>query len=231
MKLHLLVTYLLLSAPSYLLAQNNEFIAVKPGTRVIDYFPFEKRYKYPKFLPGKVFLKNGITKEARLNYNILLGEMQFIYLKDTLNIGNKSDINLITIASDTFYYDNGYLELINNNPSIRIYQKHFIRLHDILKKDAYGVAKSSSHTKSFRDLPFDGNFYKMLVDEELIFQNKVEFYVSAASTKGFLPLKEKTLIKLFPEKSNNIKNYLKSDKPDLNSYDDVIRLAGYISSL
>jgi len=229
MKQQLFIIYLLLSAPVCLLAQSNEFITVKAGTRVVDYFPPDKSYKYSKFLPGKVYLNNGITKEANLNYNILLGEIQFTYLKDTLNIGNKNEINLITIASDTFYYDNGYLELIYHNPSIRLTQKHYIRLHDIVKKDAYGVAKSSSSTKTFRHLQFDGTFYKMVVDEDLILQNKLEFYVNTSS-KGFLPLKEKTLVKLFPEKSNGIENYLKSHKINLDLKDDVLRLADFISS-
>jgi hypothetical protein len=230
MKQSLVLIYTLLTALSYLSAQNNEYITVKAGTRALDYFPFEKRYKYPEFLPGKVLLNSGVSKDAKLNYNILQGEIQFIHSKDTLNIGNKKDIRLIIIASDTFYYDDGYLELIYNSLPIKVTQKHYIKLQDIRKKDAYGLAKSGSSTKSFRDLPFDGNFYDLVVNEDVILQNRMEYYVST-SESGFLPFRKKALGKLFPQKSNTIKNYIKSNNVDFDSRDDIIRLAGFISNL
>ena len=40
-------------------AQKNELVTVKAGTRVQDYFSFQDLYRYPEFIAGSVFFKNG----------------------------------------------------------------------------------------------------------------------------------------------------------------------------
>jgi hypothetical protein len=74
---------------SSLQAQYYKRITLEAGTKVADKFPPFVRYLYPEFVDGKVIMKNGAVNNARLNYNLLLGEIEFIQDSDTLVIARK----------------------------------------------------------------------------------------------------------------------------------------------
>jgi hypothetical protein len=210
-------------------AQKYEPVAVRAGTKVIDYFPPGERYRYPEFVSGRVQFKNGIYSETWLNYNFLMGEMEFIKSKDTLTIINKKDIRYVAVAQDTFFYDKGYLELISGGP-VRVALKQYIKLKEVLKKDSYGTSSSGSATNSYGSLPVDGSFYKLAANEDMVFQKTLEYYL-ATSSSGFVQFSKKNVIQLFPQKEDVIKAYLKSNKVNFEKRDDLIRLADYLSTL
>jgi len=210
-------------------AQDTELIIVKAGTKILDHFPIQERYRYPEFISGRVQFRNGIYSETKLNYNFLLGEMEFIRSQDTLSIINKKDIRFIVVAQDTFFYDKGYLELLSGGP-VKVVLKQYIKLKEVQNKDTYGIASSGSATNSYGSLPADGNFYKLAANKDMIFQKTMEYYL-ATTTSGFVPFRKKNVMQLFPQKADTIKDYLKSNKVDFDSRDDLLRLADYLRSL
>src|SRR3954470_19344932 len=101
---------------SYFTNAQNEQWTVKPGENVDTTLPAEVKFQYPKFTQGSVFFRDGNVSSALLDYNKLSGEMQFIAPKgDTLALSNEATVKFIVIASDTFFYDKGYLQLITSN--------------------------------------------------------------------------------------------------------------------
>lgn len=153
----------------YLSGQINQLITVKAGSRVADYFPIEERYRYPDFIPGKLIYKNGNLSSARFNYNLLLGEIEFIQIRDTLMIINKKDISAILIAQDTFYYDNGYIELLSGG-KIKVGLQQNIKLKDIVRKGAMGTANRSVAIDAYNSMPHDNNLYHIVPNEDWVFQ-------------------------------------------------------------
>lgn len=212
-----------------LLAQKYESVTVKAGFRVIDYFPFSERYRYPEFVQGRVQFKNGVYSDTKINYNMLMSEMEYIKSRDTLSIINKKDIRFIVVAQDTFIYDKGFLELIHSG-TVEVGLKQYIKLKEVLKKDSYGTSSSGSATNSYGTLPADGTFYKLAANEDLVFQKTLEFYLASPSD-GFIPFTKKNVLQLFPQKTDVIKAYIKSNKVDFDSRDDLLRLAEYLQSL
>jgi hypothetical protein len=212
-----------------LLAQKNEIITVKAGNKILDYFPVSVRYLYPEFISGQVSFKNGTVNLTRLNYNFLLDEMEFIQSRDTLSIVKKKDIRFIAVAQDTFFYDNGYLRQICGGP-VKVGLRQRFKLTQVLKKDSYGSSSSGSATTSINMLPSDGNFYKLTVNEDMVFQKIKEYYL-AASSGGFVQYRKKTVLQLFPQKEDAIKGYIKSNKINFDSAADLIKLTEYLRSL
>ena len=210
-------------------AQKYEPVIVKAGTIILDYFPFKERYRYPAFTQGQVFLKNGNVSSTKLNYNLLMDNIEFIQSRDTLVFAKKKDIRYIVISVDTFYYDNGYLEQIFNGP-VKVGLRHRIKLKEVLKKDSYGTSSSGSSTNSYGLLPTDGNFYKLSVNEDMVFQEMEEYYLSVRSG-DYVQFKKKYVLQLFSEKKDAIKSYLKTNDIDFDKRDDIIRLAKYLSAL
>ena len=229
MKIILVFIYSILILNISLSAQKDELITVKAGTKVLDYFPFQERYRYPEFTKGQIFYKNNAVSATKLNYNLLSGEMDFIQRYDTLYLVKKKDILFITIAQDTFFYDNGYIEMISGG-QVKVGLKQYFKLKEVLKKDTYGTSSSGSATTSYGSLPTEGKFYKLVANEDLVFQKIQAYYLSAPSNE-FVQCRKKTVIKLFPEEKDAIKAYLKTNKTDFNSVDDLLKLADFLQSL
>ena len=229
MKKLFIVASLILLIGTSVSAQKYKPFTVYAGTKVQDYIPFPERYRYTEFIDGMIFFKNGSTITTKLNYNFLSGEMDYPQAKDTLSIANVSDIKLITISGDIFYYDKGYLELIYDN-KVKVAVKQYIKQIEVLKKDSYGSAGSNSATDSYSTLQTTGQSYKLVISQDRVFQKLSEFYI-ATPTSGFDLFTKKRALQLFPQQNKVIKDYLKSNKVDFDSREDLIRFAGYLSDL
>jgi hypothetical protein len=224
---HLCLALFLFNTCCY--AQKSEQINVKAGTVVQDYFPFHTRYRYPEFLEGKVHFMNGTSEVTMLNYNLLTGKMDFIRTPDTLYITNKKDIKFITAESDTFYYDKGYLEIISDG-AVKVAVKQYFKQLAVLKKDPYGVSSQGSASTSNSTLPANAQLYKLTANQDVVFEKVLEYYLVTPSS-GFVRFSKKNVMQLFPQKKDAVKAYLKSNKTDFNSREDILRLADFLGSL
>lgn len=229
MKKILCITWFFLLINPSLSSQQHKSITVKAGTRVIDCFPLNVRYRYPGFTDGKLQFRNGSTFHGRYNYNFLLGEMEFLQSGDTLSIADKKNISYITVAQDTFFYNNGYIELLSGGP-VRVGLMQNIQLKTVERKGAFGTINRSSSIDTYNSMQFNSNFYKLIPNEDWIFQETQEYYFSVHGS-SFEQYTRKNVLERYPQKKDAIKEYLKSNKIDFNSKDDLFRLAGFLSSL
>src|SRR5215218_7967263 len=113
MRTILLALVFSLACYTSLQAQTHKTYKVAPGEPVGDALLKAKAmYQYPQFSQAQVLYKNGNTGGGPMNYNRLLGEMQFINQQgDTLTMDNGKEVNFITLGTDTFYYYDGFLQL------------------------------------------------------------------------------------------------------------------------
>ncbi|MFZ4548502.1 MAG: hypothetical protein ACOYN4_13745, partial [Bacteroidales bacterium] len=170
-------------------AQKKEFLTVPAGSRVKDYIPFQERYRFPEFMDGKVFFRNGSFADTKLNYNFLLSNMEYVQAADTLAIANPTDILLITFASSTFCYDKGYLEIIQDG-SVKVAVRQSLSLKETQKRDSYGASSSNSATDSYKALQTAGNTYTLIVNQDRVFESTTEFFI-AGTSGGFVPFNKK----------------------------------------
>jgi hypothetical protein len=210
-------------------AQKQETIVVKAGTKLLDYFSVRERYLYPDFISGKILLRDGNSSTKKLNYNFLAGEMEFIEKSDTLSIANKRDIKLIFVAQDTFYYDKGYIRQIRSDyPKVGL--KRFIDLKGILNKDSYGISGSAGSTTSYSSLPADGSFHKLIANKDMIFKWTSQYYLYT-NESGFQFYNRKNILEFSPQSKDIIKGYLKTNKVNFDSKEDLLRLADFLGTL
>jgi hypothetical protein len=227
----ILLGFLFLLAVS-LNGQDRKIITVKAGTKVIDYFPVNERFRYPEFIQGKVMFKSGNFTVTKLNYNILVGEMQFIQGKDTLAIINAKDISFIQIMQDTFYFDNGYLEVLTGRDPAIMTVKQFVKLTDKLKEGAYGTKSSTTAVQSYSGIYDQGGRtnYHLVLQEDLVFSRNTDYYIGNPQS-GFSIYKKKNVLKLVPQHKSEIEQYLKQNKVDFQSREDLVRLTTFIGGI
>ncbi len=210
-------------------AQKKQLVTVPAGSAVEDCIPFQERYRFKEFTDGKVFFRNGSFAATKLNYNFLISDMEYIQATDTLSIANPVDIILIAFAADTFCYENGYLENLREG-KVRVAVRQGISLKDILKRDSYGSSSSNSSTDSFSSIETAGKTYKLVSNQDRVFEKTVQYFI--ANTSGsFVPFNKKKVLQLFPEKKEIIQEYLKNNKIDFKSQNDLLQFAVFLEGL
>jgi len=166
---------------------------------------------------------------GKLNYSLLSEEILFISpTGDTLALDDKTSIRYITIEKDTFYYDDGFLELLENYNPVKLVVKQKIKFADKKKIGAFGTASSTIKTES--DDTFLGDKrYNFQIAEDLVFKKETEFYINDSSN-NFLVVTKKNLIKVFPNKKDNIESFLKENNINLHLEKDLKKLMQFLVS-
>ena len=209
-------------------AQDGKLVIVKAGTRVTDYYSRSERYLYPAFVEGQIALRNGRINKAEINYDILFGEVVFLQGSDTLSISRKKDVRYI-VAGDTFLFDNGYVRILSGG-EVRVGVKNYVKLNNILKRGAYGTTARSGTVETYETMSAQGNSFDLVPDQDLELKTMVEYWLSA-DYGGFTLFTKRNVMQLFPDNEDEIKAYIKTNKTDFNSMDDLLLLSGYLRTL
>lgn len=227
MKKSILIICSVFFLTSTLFAQKKEQVIVKAGTRVIDYYPVSDRYLYPDFTAGEAFFTNNRSYPALYNFNLLNGEMEFIKSNDTLNITDKTDLLSIVVAQDTFYYGNGYQQIIQNG-QFKVYVKRGIAIKDIRKKGAMGTTNRSAASESYDYLLANGLSIDLVADIDMALEKEDAYYFSTDG-KDFTRYTRTNVVKVVPGKKDVLTNYIYATKTDFKSKDDILKLANIVN--
>jgi hypothetical protein len=228
MKYLILFFFTILISASNLNAQNFKVVRIKAGTRAVDYFPLKDRYRYKDFIPGKVVFKSGKTNDLKLNYNFLFGEIEFIQSTDTLYISKKKDIRYV-VAQDTFFFDGGYIEYISRGP-VKVGLRQYVKLKEVLEEGAFGTTNRASSVDTYSSMSSNGISYDLVPLQDIEVQMTVEFYLRNPNG-GFIMFNKKNVLQLYPEHTDKIKAFIKSNKVDFESRNDLLDFADFLGGL
>jgi hypothetical protein len=205
-------------------------IVIKAGTSVTESVSMKDLYQYPQFVPGKVFFRFD-SAVAKLNYNRLLDEMQFIDHKgDTLSIANAAMIRLIVINDDVFYYDKGYVKLIKDTNGIKLAVKQSLKLSGQNKMGAYDMASPASAIDSYKTWIDPRGIYHLVPREDIILAKKTEYYFGDKYNQ-FVWATRKNLLQQYSKQSRTLNAYLKDHNVKLNRIEDLEKLLQFLASL
>lgn len=205
-----------------------EKIIVKPGKSIQDYFSKEETFLYPDFQEGNVIFKNRESARVKLNYNILLGQMLYIRAKDTLSIANPGELLVIELKCDTFYYANGYHQLLKMSFGRFLTKKQYVKYDDIRKGDAFGTTSSLSATTTMSSYTGRGNqTVNLIVNQEFVVSKRCEYYI-ADSKNRYRILNKTTINSMYPRHKKQIHEYIAEENISLNQENDVLKLFDYL---
>lgn len=221
----LIISIALLCTCSY--AQTDHW-TVKAGESVEGTLGDSLIYRYPQFMPGLVYFRDGKVSRATLNLNFVNGEMQFIApANDTLAIANEVTIKYITIQTDTFYFDKVYIELVHGNTSAKLGKLEIIKQSDLKKEGAYGQMSSTSSITSTGSFYSNNQSYKLTEKSEITLHKETIFLIGD-SFNHFQPAVKKNIYKMFNKKISTIEPFIKENKIALNKEDDLIKLIDFL---
>jgi hypothetical protein len=206
-------------------SQTTETFTIKAGEEINAVL--KQVYKYPEFRKGKVVFSYDEPAGGMMNYNLIIGEIQFIGEKnDTLVIADEAAIKLITIGTDTFYYNrDSYLEQLANYGKVKIVLQQRIKFLDEKNIGAFGIPTSTQNIDNYNTLRAN-NTYSLKINKDLVYSKESKYYFSKGESDFFIANK-KNILKEFPRKKVVIENYLKEHGINYNE-DDLKRLFDYL---
>jgi hypothetical protein len=205
--------------------------AVKADEDISQVFTVKDLYRYPQFMQGKVFFRDGSVVEAKLNYHRLFEQVMYISNNDSLAVGNPEIIKVIVIDKDSFYYNNGaYYELVNSYKSIQLARKQILQQVDEQKTGLYGQSYTNNSTVSNKNYyTVDGKPH-LNVGESTLFSQKTEYYISYKNG-DFVSATKKNVEKLFSDNSKQVKEYVKNNSVDFTKEEELKKLLVFIGNL
>jgi hypothetical protein len=191
---------------------------------------YKQAFKYPQFRNGKVVFSYGSPAGGKMNYNLIIGKIQFIDEKnDTLVIADEAAIKFITIGTDTFYYDrDNYVELLANYGEVKMALQERIKFVDEKNIGAFGIPTSTKNIDNYNTLRAN-NTYSLKVNKDLVYSKESKYYFSEGES-NFLVANKKNILKEFPSKRTVIENYLKQHDINYNNEEDLKSLFGYLAT-
>lgn len=214
---------------SFSFSQKKSF-TVGAGKGIEESLPDSLTFIFPRFERGTVYFRNGSFGNANLNYNLLKEEMLFIDPKgDTLAIDNEPTINYIAIDNDSFYYDKGYLELVEAYPTGKLAKRESINVSDELKVGGYGQTSSVSAITSLSSIYRGAEYTPLNARGELLLLKHTRYYIGD-KFNNFLPVTKRNLIRMFGGNETLLEDYLKENKLLFNNEDDLKKIISFLSA-
>jgi hypothetical protein len=213
-------------------AQSREEYVVEGGQKISDVISPEATYRFSAFKLGRVAAANNVFYNAKLNYNYLTGEMEFIDPKgDTLAISSEQQKTIDRVGIDTavfVYNNNAFLEIIKEDKNGILLKRKKFETVTREKIGAYNLPTSTSAVTSYNTITDGGGSVRSLVvREKMTLQMNTSYYVAGSNNKIVL-FNKKNLEKLYPTKKADIGTFFASHSAVINDDNEVKK---FITSL
>jgi len=207
--------------------QDSTRVFIPAGKSFSDVAGLDKAYRFPNFTNGHVYFRDGTMSAAKLNYNFLNKELEFISPNgDTLAIVKEQALNIknIIIDSITFYYYDGYLEEMAHNEDGKLLKRQFYQIKGSEKIGAYNLASTSSAIDSYSSYTDqNGQSRTLTVRENLTLVIATEYFFGDKYTV-VLRATKKNMLDLYPKKKIQIESYLRNNNVNFTNGTDLLKL-------
>jgi hypothetical protein len=181
-------------------------------------------YVLPEFTKGKVLMKTGVTRELKMNYNLITEEMIFEYPGKYLALSDIGTIDTIYILDRKFIPSGKiFYELLMKTPAV-LFARYACDIIPPGKEAGYGTTSQTTSIMSVEQLFSNrGRAYELQLPDDYVITPRTEFLLQKDGELLRI-YNIKQVIKAFPEKEALIKKYAKDTKIDFKKQEDVISL-------
>ena len=213
--------------------QAQKQIRVKADTDITRAIPMADRYRYPQFMAGNVVYRNGVSGGGRLNYNRLLGEIQFIDTKgDTLGLADEQNVAHVMIGTTRFYVNpgKGCPEVISEHGPVKLARQTVFRSMRSEKKVAYGQSSGASSVATVQPYSNNSSMHRIeSIGDQMVKEETTYFIID--QNERYYQLNKNTLYKVFPKHKKAIEAYLNEQSVQFSEEADLQKLIQFCSGL
>ncbi len=195
-------------------------------------------YLYNNFTSGTIYFTNGTQQECLVNVHILKSKLHYLE-GENIKEAESSKIILVKISSDQFYIkDNKMLKVVASNDKGFIGEWATANIASLTSGGtaAYGASANSMSIRKLSSIEGNGptattTHMQMKNDKENGTPLSVEksFFIV---TKGYVyPANKKRLEEMLaPQKKDELKSYLKTNKISWKNPNSLIQLVDFINN-
>jgi hypothetical protein len=188
-------------------------------------------YVFSDFIQGDVLKKTGAKEKALLNYNSLTEQMIFDQNGTRLALTQLFTIDTVYIANRKFIpVDSMFYEVLSSRSSISLYVKHKCSVSIPGTSIGYGMNTTTSSATPVSRLPLGqgGAAYDLHLPDNYKINPQTKFFLKQLND-GLIEIRGvKQLSKVFPQKSQLIKNFADKNHVDFTDQDALIELLNFI---
>jgi hypothetical protein len=220
-----IVTLAALLITSICLSQKPKEITVGPGENPGEVFPIKDKYRFENFVAGYIVTPEGKrTKPMKLNFNLFSELPQFIDEKgDTLFVDGHI-VKEIYIGNTKYVHNSSkeYYEILANSPSVNLAALKFWKINRVETSYEHpvGGGKTTGVSRTPGSQVYSEIHGRMIRDEYTVYRKDSMYYF--INTKGKLfKANEDNLLKLFPDRKQQVIDCIKSNSIDLKNENDL----------
>jgi hypothetical protein len=192
--------------------------------------PISTHYVLPEFEKGIVRMKDGHTEEAIVDYNMISEEMIFEKGGKRLAMDKIENIDTVYLGSRKFIpYEKYFLQVLLED-RVSLFIRHKRNILQSGSPAGYGGTTETGAAHSISYLVGSGNLYKLQLPSDYHLTDASQFWIKKDST-FFRIGTERQFLDIFPEKSKEIKQYLRQNKINLRKEKDVTSLINKCNEL
>ena len=234
MKNYLLI--IMLFFPGWIFAQERLIIEASSNTNLADKLSTQMQYIFPEFTDGQVFFFKASAGTGKLNYNMLIGEMQFLDNDKEVMALEAKNISAVNINNRSFfpYKGNEFAEELLSTGKYKLLVRRKGNVAPFAKKGAYGTSSSTSSITSitsYSSVNTGGQNYDLSVANDVLITVRYFYYLLGENGKYTQIMNTKTFTKLFPALRTQIETFVKEQKIRFDKEDDLKKLFAFCSGL
>lgn len=200
----------------------SKFIVVNPGQNIFHSIPRKDLYAHDDFANGVIHYKNGRTVEHKMNYNILLDDIEYINSNGDTLVLDGAKIDFITFERDTFYLDNFYYRVIKDYDKLKLVTRN-VFAHVTLQKTSSGLPYYSYAVIN------KGDYLRSIIPKDTLRFVTYELYYMADVNNKIQTLHRENLIELYPHRKKALLNYLMENTVSLDNLAEVEKMLNFLT--
>jgi hypothetical protein len=188
------------------------------------------QFLFPGFTKSLVKMKDGRQLTAILNYNMVDEEMIFDQKGIYMALEKPQEIDTIFLQNRAFVpVEKAFYEVVATG-NVSIYIQHKSRYSPVGSNTAYGLKTQTLGPSSVRTVSVGNQVREIEVPDNVTVSPATVFWVKTGDKMDKFTT-ERQFLKLFPDLEEKLKEFIKTNRIDIKSREDLIRLGQFCNGL
>lgn len=189
------------------------------------------QYLIPEFSKATIILNDGkVVESPKVNINVIDQNLYFVdNVGDTLLFGWNNDVKTVLTDNRVFVKDKYLMESFFNVGEYDFVIERELKIDDNLKAANVGYGTSAPASSTSRSITsYEGGILSMGRTSERLVDYVYTIRPLILNNSKRIPITKKNLLKILPDKKDQIEQYLNSNKVNLKNTEDVKKLIDFI---
>lgn len=188
------------------------------------------QFVFPEFSIGIMKMKNQERTPLALNYNVVTERMVFRQKNQLFDVINYSLVDTVYINQRKFVpFENVFYEVLVSAP-VSLFIQHKGKIRTPPRPAAYGGTSEVSSSTYINNLQLNGDVYRMGNGEPVIIEPDPIIWIRK-DDKMFPVLNKNSLLKIFSDRKNEIKEFITAKGVDPKNPGHLIGVVNYYNGL